>query len=243
MNDPSPTTEGMRPSWPATRVSTYGQSRRAQETQRGPLATVPQNEQQCDLLLEAATARLRQSAITASDCLDLARFPGASSRAWNADRRAKLRVILAGAGRIAVGPLLEAAAASPREEVLDETVRVLRMIAEKDAEVGRLAVFTLMPGLANVDGRPSPIVAESAPLRAVLVRLLGELQSHAAPTLRLAALSSALDDASPLVRDAAVQAWAAVGDRRARVILQRHRAKETEDFIRAQIDVALEDVR
>jgi hypothetical protein len=245
----SPTTEGAtRASWPTTPISTYGGRRAAPQTQRAApatpeiFATVPENGEQCDQLLDAAATRLRQHVLSSSDYVAFARHLGASNRVWTPPRRLRLREIVSSAGAV-VGTtaVTRAVAELPREEVIDDALAVLKVMAERNDEVMTLAIHTLMPALAASLGQPSPIAAESDAVRALLVRLLGGcklLQSR----YGLAPLSFALEDASPHVRDAAIQALTATGGKLARGILQRQRTRESEAFLRDQIDAALEEI-
>lgn len=244
----SPTTEGTRASWPST-PTTYGGRRVAPQTQRaapaaaGIFATAPADGEQCDQLLDAAAMRLRQRALSSTDYSALAGFLGASSRVWTLPRRTQLREILSSAGAVVgVTAVTRVVAELPREEVLDSALGVLRAMAERNDEVMTLAIHTLMPAVAASLGRPSPIAADSDAVRALLVRLLGGrklLQSR----YGLAPLSFALEDTSPHVRDAGIQALTVTGGKLARGILQRHRTRETEPFLRDQIDVALEEIQ
>jgi len=121
----------------------------------------------------------------------LSRFLGANSRIWNEARRQRLFEVLASTGAGAVGPVLAVVMACPRQDVIDDAVRVLAMIAPSTGGLFHLYA----------------VRAEHPAIRVVSVRVLATVDHADAATTQ--AIVAALDDRAPEVRDAAVYALGA----------------------------------
>jgi hypothetical protein len=110
-------------------------------------------------MLASAESRVKYlpAAVRVDVVADLARFLGATSRVWTAERWRRLHALLAEAGRLSVGPILRAVATTPREEIIDDAVMVLARVAETSSE--DVAAFfvdalTLAPVGGGVDALP-----------------------------------------------------------------------------------------
>jgi HEAT repeat protein len=156
---------------------------------------------------------------------ELARFLGAASRVWTAERRSRLRRLLQMAGDEAIGPVLVTIVQTPRAEVVDEGEAVLTALGRESS--------TLLRRLVDLLPRTAPPTA-----RAALVQSLAGVSDPAAK----AAIEFALNDESPEVRDAAASALAQIGGPDARSVLQRRLQRERNAVVSASLRAALEEL-
>jgi hypothetical protein len=201
---------------------------------------IPADEVQCDALLGTAGWRMNEPAFAAvrSDLVrDLARFLGASSRVWTTPRRLRLEQLLIDAGPYCIGPVFDTVAAMPRDEVMDQAVSVLAAAATAHEEVAET--------LASLGDAP-PAVNPPA-VREVILRSLVRASGPIARQAKLRIACRLATDPSPAVRDAAVQALAAIGKGEGHEIvldlLKKLRAAEREPLVLESIDEAADTVR
>jgi hypothetical protein len=205
---------------------------------------IPTNDAACDALLASAEARLKHQppGVRQELVADLARVLGAGSRVWTQKRRARLRRLLADAGPISVDPVLNVAAATPRDEVLDDAVGVLAAACDADDSVAT----SLVNFLRHVTFARSG--AAGAPRREVALRALAASDNPIATEARLnVAHRLARTDPSPQVRDAAVQAISMMCRREGHEIivdlLMKLKRAEASPQVRESIDDAIASVR
>ncbi len=200
---------------------------------------VPMTDVECDAVLAQATSRLKYLPESAREELltDLARFLGASSRVWTAERRQALRSLLARNDVAGVGAALMAAEKTPREEVVDEAVSVLALSVENDPAMVATFVEVLMP--------TPPGMSLTEPLaREIVLRALVKAHCPGARESKLkVAFAMAKSDPVPAVREVAVQALSTIGQRAGAdmilVYLRSLRAIEADPQVCESIDEAI----
>jgi HEAT repeat protein len=186
---------------------------------------IPTTGDECERLLDQAAHRMRNPEARALFARELARFLGAASSVWTAERRARLRRLLQTAGDEALGPILATIIQTPRAEVVDEAEAVLTALGRES--------ITLLRQLVDLVPRTAPPTA-----RAALVQSLAGVRD---PTAKVA-IEVALNDEAPEVRDAAASALARFGAHDSLPALQRRLQRERNAVVVASLRAALEEL-
>jgi hypothetical protein len=199
---------------------------------------VPLDEAECERLLRVAERKLRSAETRRTTLMQLARFLGASSRVWTRDRRMQLSELLARYDAEGVLCALRVVAETPKVEVEDEALRVLRAIVRsRQAIAGPLAAA--VRGSAVEPPELGALAAVPA-VRALLTLAL----AVAAPTPRqLEAIGAALEDRSAEVREAAARAMATLSNEGALDMLRKRAQIERDELVRQSIADAVEELQ